>query len=594
LKPFGTRSLSLILLFAIVLGFAFRIGLFRAGTLEGITPDVAVCLGIFTILVGTWLFRIWDLGSPSRSYLRLDVSSKGTPLRVWEGEQVVLRARRIALVSGMSGHEPPRELPRLVRRLGAQAVCLLVGLVCFNSRTVPLMFDTPRRLANAGAQFCPPPEGSEEKPKPPEKPGCELVFRAFKLGYVKSLGSCAPDEKEKKLELCYLRQVDEPYLHWSARLFMAFVEKVKGVVGGPDFLKRQQASFETQLKHRQTLIGQRRSVVGNAPKSSHHIFTNLPYPNGKLADIWESWFRPNECFTRYRKLSHTTDPGAPDAGAQSRVLDHIYGHLLFDSKYDEAIGDCKEYHIHWNQPSDACGQLAKNPEKFLGEHGALDSVRGVLDRLKQKEDLTRLDVEMSTARGDLVGPRLSLKAKHEESGVLKPRAVVEADTVVSFQCFMRGEPASSAPKAETAASVGPPRPSPQSVTTVSFNLLGTRFSASESSFPAEAGSRRVNVDLYKELSAALADGFTYTGYMSRSGSAAATGAQIGPEAFASSGSWDDFSFSRLESLKSADVFLGNDWLQSRDDLLEVYPYYHHLYHFVQLFRQKYRLQRTHL
>ena len=48
------------------------------------------------------------------------------------------------------------------------------------------------------------------------------------------------------------------------------------------------------------------------------------------------------------------------------------------------------------------------------------------------------------------------------------------------------------------------------------------------------------------------------------------------------------------NLKNADLFLGNDWLQSREDLLEVYPYYHHLYHFVQLFRQKYRLQRTHL
>jgi hypothetical protein len=450
------------------------------------------------------------------------------------------------------------------------------------------MFDTPRRLANAGAQFCPPPEDAPEKPKQVTKPGCELVVRAFKLGYVKDLGTCAPDDDEKKIELCYLRQIDEPYLHWSGRLFVNFVEKVKGVVGKPDYLEHEKAALAVQVKHRAMLIGRQRTVVSNAPKSSHHIFTNLPYPNGKLASLWESWFKPNECFTRYRKLSHTTELG-PDEGAMSRVLDHIYGHLLFDSKYDEAIGDCKEYHIHWGAPADACDKLARSPENFLKEHDGLEQVRAVLGRLHQKEDLARLEVELTLARGDFVGPTHSLKAKHEESGRLRARAPVEPETVVSFQCFMRSEKASVAVSNPV---TGPPRPVLFNSQSASFELLGRHFTAGTFRFPAEAGSRRVNVDLYKDLCAALADGFTYTGYMSRASSSAARSSEIGPETFASSG--DDFAFSRLESLKSADVFLGNDWLQKRDDLLEVYPYYHHLYHFVQLFRQKYRLQRTHL
>jgi hypothetical protein len=586
MKPVGTRSITLAAVFLVLLGFSVRAGLFRTATLEGITPDVAVCLGAFTILVGTWLFRIWDLGGTSRSYLRISFARKGTSEVLFEGEQVVLRAKGTALLQGPVDREAPRELPPLLRRLGAQAVCLLVGLLCFNSRTVPLMFDTPRRLASAGQQFCPLPDDSPVKPKPAIKEGCELVVRAYKLGYVKELGSCAPEDDEKKIELCTMRQYDEPYLHWSARLFASFLDKAKAVVGGPGYVERQKAAFDVQLKHRETLLGREKTVVGNAPKSSHHIFTNLPYPNGKLAELWESWFKPNECFTRYRKLSHTTQLGS-DEGAVSRVLDHIYGHLLFDSKYDEAIGDCKEYHIHWNSPSDACEQLARAPERFLTEHGGLEPVHAVLDRLKQKEDMAKLEVELTLARKDFVGPTHSLKAKHEESGKLVARAPVEPETVVSFQCFMRsdGKPAPQ-------PVVGPARPELFNVRSSSFNLFGRHFTAGSFNFPAEAGSRRVNVDLYKDLSAALAEGFIYTGYMSQSGTGTLTGSPVGEETFEMKK--DDFLFTKLEGLKSADVFLGNDWLQKRDDLLEVYPYYHHLYHFVQLFRQKYRLQRTHL
>src|SRR3954462_4390502 len=138
MKPIGTRSLSLAFVLVLVTSFAIRAGVFRQSTIDNFPPEVAVALGVFPILVGTWLFRIWDLGAPSRSYLRLNNRRRGGA--VFEGEQAVLEWRHLSLLSGTSGRHSPRELPPLARRVGAQLVCMGVGLLCFNARTVPLMF----------------------------------------------------------------------------------------------------------------------------------------------------------------------------------------------------------------------------------------------------------------------------------------------------------------------------------------------------------------------------------------------------------------------------------------------------------------------
>ncbi|HUP55972.1 MAG TPA: hypothetical protein VM598_00865, partial [Bdellovibrionota bacterium] len=296
MKPVGTRSISLLFLLLVLVTVAAVSGLFRASTLEAITPDVAVCLGVFTVLAGTGLFRFWDLGSPSRSYFRM--SYRGPR---WEGEQAVIEGKGLALLAGPAGREPPREIPAVVSRVLAQAACLLVALLCFNKRTVALMFETPGELASAGSQVCPV-EVPEEKPVEVEKPGCELIIRAHALGYVKDLGTCAPSEEEKKIELCHLRQHDEPFLHYSGRLFARFVRQVRLGIGGPGFFERVRTTFETQLAHREPLIGRQRSVVASAPKASHHIFTNLPYPEGRVRHWLRDSFEPNGCFTRFRQL----------------------------------------------------------------------------------------------------------------------------------------------------------------------------------------------------------------------------------------------------------------------------------------------------
>src|SRR6185295_10236921 len=120
MRPVGTKSITLVAVFLVILAFAARVGLFRAATIDGITPDVAVSLGAFTVLVGTWLFRIWDLGASSRSYLRVTFARQGVSEALFEGEQLVLKIKATSLLQGPVGREAPRELPPLIRRLGAQ------------------------------------------------------------------------------------------------------------------------------------------------------------------------------------------------------------------------------------------------------------------------------------------------------------------------------------------------------------------------------------------------------------------------------------------------------------------------------------------
>jgi hypothetical protein len=49
-----------------------------------------------------------------------------------------------------------------------------------------------------------------------------------------------------------------------------------------------------------------------------------------------------------------------------------------------------------------------------------------------------------------------------------------------------------------------------------------------------------------------------------------------------------FWLTKLDLLRDADLFLGNDWLAERPDLLEVYPYHLHLQNFIEIFRRQYK------
>jgi hypothetical protein len=52
--------------------------------------------------------------------------------------------------------------------------------------------------------------------------------------------------------------------------------------------------------------------------------------------------------------------------------------------------------------------------------------------------------------------------------------------------------------------------------------------------------------------------------------------------------------SRLEVLNNVDIFLGNNWVLEREDLLKVYPYHVHLQNYVNSFRAIYDQNRGRL
>src|SRR5262249_27004628 len=112
-------------------------------------------------------------------------------------------------------------------------------------------------------------------------------------------------------------------------------------------------------------------VLSSAPHASHHIFTNLSDPQ-------DGAVREETCADRYRWLAHPPPPG--EKARESKVFERVVAQLLFESRYEPAAGYCREYHVHWGAPADACQRLAARPEATLANVEALKSVRAALER----------------------------------------------------------------------------------------------------------------------------------------------------------------------------------------------------------------------
>jgi hypothetical protein len=66
---------------------------------------------------------------------------------------------------------------------------------------------------------------------------------------------------------------------------------------------------------------------------------------------------------------------------------------------------------------------------------------------------------------------------------------------------------------------------------------------------------------------------------------------VGPPASLGDG---DFVLTRLDQLIDADPFTGTRWPLQRPDLVDVFPFEHHLHGFVETFRRRYLPQRGRL
>src|SRR5439155_657747 len=101
---------------------------------------------------------------------------------------------------------------------------------------------------------------------------------------------------------------------------------------------------------------------------------------------FEEKYRLVPCADRYRLLNHRPTDTRPN-----KVFEHVVAQLLFEGRYEPSAGYCREFHVHFGAPPDACARLVAHPESFLAQAGALDDVRATLSRYRVAKELAQLD-----------------------------------------------------------------------------------------------------------------------------------------------------------------------------------------------------------
>ena len=143
-------------------------------------------VGCFAVVVGTLVFRFWRLGEPSQHYFRW-VERRAA---LESAERGALRRRRAA------AHHARRQPRRGVRPRPARCIasCASPSRCCSRS-AASTRAPSGCSAASASdrpaprASYCPEPDAAQAPSDDPNAPGCELMRRAYALGYAKSLGA---------------------------------------------------------------------------------------------------------------------------------------------------------------------------------------------------------------------------------------------------------------------------------------------------------------------------------------------------------------------------------------------------------------------
>ncbi|MCU1276647.1 MAG: hypothetical protein JWM53_193 [bacterium] len=517
----GAKTLVTMTLLTAGVVAAFAFGVFSPERLASRGFGTLFLVGAFAVVVGTLMFRFWRLGEPSLHYFRWATDTKQWS-SAHEAHFVGTERRRITL--GDNRGEAFDLGPRLHQAV-CVAIALLLALGCIDSRALGLLGRFEHSVGGAGSSYCPEPDAEPTTNVDPNVPGCELIRRAYALGYAKSLGQCEAQKKRATASAdCTRRRRDEPALHYAWRLLNRSWTSLRKHTE-PAYFAGLEHDFGARVDRLGSLGRAERQMLASAPRASHHIWTNLPDPG-------DGAFREQTCAERYRSVAHRPAPPAGDKRA-SKVFEHVLAQLLFESRYEPAAGSCREYHVHWGAPLAACQRLAANPEAALASVSALADVEVVLDRRR---------------------------LAHERAA--SPAPPLEPSAVVSFQCYFEGDGAEHK--------------------STPLTLGGQRFSVEELRVPPSPPGATLYVDRYDAVAKLLVHGFHYGALLSEAG--IEPGASDGLQAaFAG----HDFLLTRLHGLDSLDIYLDAGWIAARPDLLEVYPYERHLKNYVEIFRRQY-------
>jgi len=537
-RPIGAKSLAALGVAGAAAGLAGARGVLSATYLTRLSGASCFFVGLFAAVAAALVARGWRPDRPSRA-------------------AVAIRGGRPVIEAATA----PRELPAALQRALLSLVFACIGLGAFTNQASAKLTALPETLGTPSkSEYCVDEEPQEKvaaaAPAPePEVQGCALIKRAYKLGYAKSLGACAPKkaeamaapEKKDVRAPCELRQLDEPFLHYTWRLLAQRGEQLSGVAP-VDYVRGGVRDFRTKLGYAGSLVAAQSQAVEATPHASHHLFTNLPAPR---TQSWiESLLAPDDCAARWAALPIWPQvAGAPQA--PSRLVEDVLGQLLFGHDFGPTPGNCNEHIIHWEMPADACEQLAEDPAGFLAAHGALAPVEAVLARRQSKLELRRMASALDRPPPGNPPP--------------------PADRVVSLQCLVV-DPAGDGHVTSTDV-------------VIDGETIPVRALRAPEPVPTGAGP----LDVYQHLAALLAGG----GYSGPTGETTIERIGLEPPA---PGSLSDASFrlTRLDALVGADPFLGTRWPLDRADVVEVYPFRAHLEDFVAAFRSRYYAQRGRL
>lgn len=580
----GTNSLSLVLVLFICLITAYKTDVLNWSYLKGIDNDLSFVIGLFSIILGVGFYSFWQLGKKSLYTLHY-TKSKYMP----EGVNILFtyNSFSFAISNKTKVKANTVELPAVIRQVLSVSIFLSFAIIALDNGEFDKLKKFPAEIFQAEGDFCP---NSEDALDAPPKQGCELIIRAYKLGYAKDLGICEPKKIDpEKLEVCQKRREDEPYLHYMSRLLLSSIDKQIAFFEN-NKAKQIEDKFRLQLKELEVLKDYKKYAISAAPRASHHIWTNLPYPENKFIEQYRKYVTPSYCIEQFQNQTNTVRLEKDDARRDSRTLEHVYGQLLFNPKSKKSVAFCKEYKIHWNSKPDTCKRFAKNPKAVLRESKVLAEVEQVLKRhdiansiLSLDEKIKKIESIPASAKNNKSKSKNKEKksSKNTKGKIIKVKIAKDKQQIrkkselVSFQCFMQTDKKRKKSRRNK------------------VKLDNTKFLVRTRYFPKIESDGDSQISMYKEFSKVMENRFHYSKLKSRS--------DINVELNLAQ-SQDDaellqapsYLFTRLEKLKNVDIFLGNKWVLERDGLLDIYPYHVHLQNYVTSFRSEYSESRGRL
>lgn len=447
-----------------------------------------------------------------------------------------------------------------------------INAFTINDRTLMLLGDVGKQFEPSASEYC---IQAEKKKKKVDKPGCELVLRAAKMGLSDKLGDCKPEEDEEENasgEVCKLRQLDEPSLHYTIR---KLIKKLVNIASIP-FIKIIQtfrATFKEQVNELE-LLGHHQGLVMNAtPRASHHILTNLPPPRGRwLHEIYNFLF-PGDCVDRYAELPNILPE---EADTLSHKFEFVVAHLLFTSSHNAPAGYCREYQIHWDQEPDICSKIVEDPITGLEQAGAKKHFDLLLHRqqVMEKMDLLAKRIEKFQFKTKADEEKKD-KEKADEKQKTKAadpfeKAAESGDPITraaSFHCFMVGEEEADIKSSKV------------KINNFDFQVFEVHTAMQQSDENA-----KIPVNWFKKTATVLHGNFRYAGFLSRKALRNRSQGDLS-HLFTKA---NPFMLTKTHTLTGIDVMLGDEWLHNRLDLLSVYPWSLHMHHFIKVFRKKFK------